>query len=168
MRRTSLHNVKLNRTDFTADILFNELFKGLSYAREILVTEIIHNSRLIFLALKLYALGNCDDNGFVLCHLISYVLQELFGGKVIFREIDKVRGYLVICSEYAGGSCEPASVSAHYLNDSDGLDRINRAVTNYLLNRCGNILCGRAEAWCMVCYRQVVIYSLWYAYNSYL
>ena len=86
MRRTSLHNVKFNRTDFTADILFNELFKCLSYAREILVTEIIHNSRLIFLALKLYALGNCDDNGFVLCHLISYVLEELFGGKVIFRE----------------------------------------------------------------------------------
>ena len=57
MRGAALHNVKLNRARLAVKIFTDEIFKLLSDARKILVSEIIRHSRTILVARKLKSLG---------------------------------------------------------------------------------------------------------------
>ena len=166
MRRTSLHNVQLYRTDFTAYILLDQLFKGLTYAGKILVTEIVYHSRFISFASQLYSLGNGNDNCFMLCHLVSYVLKEFIRREIAFGEINKVRSYLIVSSQNAGGGSKPACVSSHYLDYRHRLNGINGAVADYFLYGCGYIFRRRAEAGSMIGHRKIVIYGFRDTYYS--
>lgn len=114
------------------------------------------------------ALGNSDNNSTVALHHSCNIVKETLHIKAARKclgNVNKVGRRLAVCTENAGGRCEPARISAHYLNDGDGLDTVNTAVSDNFLQSCGNILCGRAEAGSVVGHREVVVDSLGHADN---
>jgi len=162
----SLHNVQLNGTYLAAETLCAAVLKILGNARIVRMTECVRTCFHILALVGHDALGNGDDNSPVALHHSANISEKFFHIKAVgegFGNIDKVGSRLSVGSEYAGGSGEPACVSAHYLNDGDGLDTVNTAVTDYLLESGGNVLCGGAEAGGMVCSGQVIVDGLGHA-----
>ena len=113
-------------------------------------------------------LGNGYDNGFVSRLRFFYIGEEFIGRERRFGKIYEMRRRFAVRTEHAGGSREPACISAHNFNYCNGRNRINTAVADNFLQCRSNILCCRAEPRSVVGVHYIVVDSLGNADDLYV
>ena len=163
MRRTSLRNIELDRTNLTAYLLLNGKLKCLARSRQILMSENVDRSALRSLA-DIASVGISqafrDGNNHIrmLFKSRSDIIHKSVHVKCSFGKVYKVGSYPVYNTSDSRSRSEPARVSSHDLYYRDRLYGIYRAITYDLLHGNGNILCRRTEAGGMVGSHKVVVY----------
>ena len=105
------------------------------------------------------------NNSVFLCKASLDVLDEFFGVKCTFAQVDQLWTASAILSGKSCCCCQPAGISAHDFDDGNCRNVVYLAVADdFGEGRC-DIFCSRAKSWTVIGLWQVVVDGLWCAHN---